>query len=395
MGRPPMPTTWILTRMVGIVPWVLGAAAFGQAGPMVPTTLPAPSSAAIRAELRAERAIVQLGQPVWVHFSITNLTADPVTLRVPDAPATDEVSTMTGLPLAHVFSGIRSAGVHIKDARGEEGDTDFGWRPQGAVPVVRLAPYGSVGLRVELPQYFRSMLRPGQYTIIWRPYFGEVESAPVNVNIMAERQAVINTELGSMTVRFYYAEAPKNIENFIELVDKGFYDRLTFHRAFPQAFIQGGDPRGDGKGGRPDGKRVKAEFSQIPFERGTVGMARLPSDPDSASSQFFITTSRQPAFDGNQTAFGYLVGEESFQTLERIATAPTDEFGRLKKPVVIRTISLENVPGHEPSVFGSEGRIPPVTTRPAIISGQMDGPQGSSRLDLGGLSTQPAFGAGG
>lgn len=390
-----MSTTWTLTRTPVILPWVLVAAAFGQAEPAVPTTFPARPPMIIRAELQAERTILQMGQPVWVRFSVTNLTGEPVTLKVPNAPAVEDVSATMGLPLAHVFSGIRSAGVQIKDARGEEWDVDFNWRPQGPVPVVRLAPYGSVGLRVELSQYYRSMRRPGKYTLIWRPYFGEVESAPLNLTIIAERQAVINTEFGTMSIRFYFAEAPRTVENFIELVDKGFYDRLTFHKIFPQALIQGGDPRGDGKGGRPDGKRVPAEFSQIPFERGTVGMARLPSDPDSASSQFFITTSRQPGFDGNQTAFGYLVGEESFQTLDKIASVPTDEFGRPRTPVTIRTIALQSVPGREPILFGPENQGLPATTRPAIISGGMGRLPELSDMDTAGLSTRPAPPTGG
>lgn len=368
-----MHTPLTLSRMPVLLSWAAAVAVYGQAGPMKPTTFPAAPSVPVRADLQAERTIIQVGQPVWVRFSVTNITGEPVTVKVPNSPASNEALSMMGLPLAHVFSGATSGGLIIKDARSDEWDADFSWRPPGPVPVIRLAPFSSVGARVDLTQYFRSMRRPGKYTLIWRPYLAEIESAPLTLTIMAERQAVINTEFGTMTIRFYFDQAPNTVENFTELVERRFYDRLTFHKIYPQAYIQGGDPRGDGRGGRPDGKRIKAEFSSIPFVAGTVGMARLPSDPDSASSQFFITTTRQPSFDGNQTAFGYLVGDESFKTLERIAAVPTDENGRPRNPVVMRTVTLENVPGREQRFPGPAEWGRPVATRPAIMSGGTGG----------------------
>ncbi len=383
-----------LRRFAGYPLW-LGAIAFlATAWPcaaQIPSQpAPAESQALVRASLAVERPIIQAGQPVWIDFSLTNLTDDPLTLQVPEAPAIASAGDQMGLPLAHVFSGKNFSALEVKDSRGEVFDEQVSQKPRLAVPIVYLAPHGTVGMRVDVTRYYESLLhRPAKYTLVWRPYGGTVESAPLTVTILAEQQAVIMTDLGKMIVRFYYNEAPNHVQNFIELVGpsvlhdnspsgpangvddvsvrKKFYDGLTFHRVIPGGIIQGGDPRGDGKGTRPDGKRLPAEFSKIVFEMGTVGMARSPKDPDSASCQFFICLSRQPSFDGEQTAFGYLVGDESFETLRKIAAVPTGPNDRPRKPIYIRAISLENVPVRERVVAPSPSNG--ATTRPAVAQG--------------------------
>ena len=99
--------------------------------------------------------------------------------------------------------------------------------------------------------------------------------------------------------------APHHIERIQTLVRRGFYNGLSFHRVIPGFMAQGGDPKGTGEGGSelPD---LKAEFTQIPFMRGTVGAARTNS-PDTANSQFFIMFARHPELDGNYTAVGRVV----------------------------------------------------------------------------------------
>jgi peptidyl-prolyl cis-trans isomerase B (cyclophilin B) len=372
--------------------WVLAAATAAQVNQPTPATIPSHESGSIRADLQADRTTVQAGQPVWVTFTLTNLTDKTVALKVPDVPAVENTSAESGLPLSHVFSGLRHSGVSIKDSHGDDWDSQVTHRPPDSAPLIRLAPHGSVGLRLDLTQYYPSMKRPGQYTLVWQPYAAAVESAPLTLSILAERQAVILTEFGKMTVRFYYDQAPNTVQNFIELVEQRFYDRLIFHKVVPHLLIQGGSPGGDGRGCRTDGKRIKAEFSSIPFEKGTMGMARLPSDPNSASSQFFITLSRLPSLDGNYTAFGYLVGEESFRTLDKIASVPTDENNRPRQPVAIRAITLENVPGREPDMGVPNSLNRPPATRPAIMN---DTAPGLSSLGAPDPARQPAPGAGG
>jgi len=96
--------------------------------------------------------------------------------------------------------------------------------------------------------------------------------------------------------------APHHIAQIQTLVRRGFYDGLTFHRVIPGFMAQGGDPKGTGEGGSdlPD---IKAEFTSVPFLRGTVGAARAQS-PDSANSQFFIMFAPNSSLDNDYTVIG-------------------------------------------------------------------------------------------
>lgn len=332
--------------------------------------------APIRAELRTSRKAVLAGRPVWVEFTLTNLTGGSLSLEVPGRTHVPRGDLPIALPLSHVFSGTNGVAVTVTNSHGDDVSRVTPPRVTGPIPQVALASQGSLGLRVDLARYYEALTRPGTYTLVWRPYEGQVTSNALEIKIMPERQAVILTEYGKMTMRFYFNEAPNHVANFIELASEQFYDNLAFNRVIPGGLIQGGDPRGDRRGIRPDGKRLKAEFSDISFERGTVGMARSPRDPDSASCQFFICLSRQPSFDGKQTAFGYLVGEESFEVLRRIASVPTDSADRPRSPVYIRAISLENVPlqtwqarqGAAPSGKGRGAASPSPTTQPTVAA---------------------------
>lgn len=99
--------------------------------------------------------------------------------------------------------------------------------------------------------------------------------------------------------------APHHVERIQTLVRQGFYNGLTFHRVIPGFMAQGGDPKGTGEGGSslPD---LKAEFTVVPFLRGTVGAARANS-PDSANSQFFIMYAPHPELDDNYTVIGRVI----------------------------------------------------------------------------------------
>ena len=143
---------------------------------------------------------------------------------------------------------------------------------------------------------------------------------------MAETRAVIETNLGSIELKFFPEVAPNHVDNFIELAKKGFYDGTTFHRVIPGFMIQGGDPNSKehdksrhGMGG--PGYTVKAEFNNRPHKRGTLSMARA-ADPDSAGSQFFICVADSPFLDGNYTVFGEVIS--GMETVDRIVDQPRD-----------------------------------------------------------------------
>lgn len=129
------------------------------------------------------------------------------------------------------------------------------------------------------------------------------------------QQAVITLERGGqITLEFFPADAPKHVENFVNLARKGFYDGQRFHRVEAGFVVQLGDPQSKklpmdhpdmGTGG--PGYTVKAEFNKRPFDRGVLGMAR-GDDPDSAGSQFYIMLGPAHFLNGQYTAFGRVVG---------------------------------------------------------------------------------------
>jgi peptidyl-prolyl cis-trans isomerase B (cyclophilin B) len=127
---------------------------------------------------------------------------------------------------------------------------------------------------------------------------------------MANRKAIIETNKGTITVELYEDKAPSTAGNFIDLVGRGFYDGLTFHRYEPGFVIQGGDPVGNGTGGFVDPqtgreRRIKLEVSRdLPHgEAGALAMARS-SNPDSASCQFYITLGPAAFLDMQYAVFG-------------------------------------------------------------------------------------------
>ena len=144
---------------------------------------------------------------------------------------------------------------------------------------------------------------------------------------MAEgRTAVIETDKGTIRAKLYEEDAPNTTKNFIELVQKGFYNNLTFHRVEPGFVIQGGDPRGNGTGG--SGKTIKLEVSpNLKHEEGALAMARS-AHPDSASSQFYITLDRVTHLDMKYAVFG--------QVTEGMEVAKS-----IRKGDKIKTITLE------------------------------------------------------
>jgi len=125
--------------------------------------------------------------------------------------------------------------------------------------------------------------------------------APADPNLKPKVR--INTSAGSITIELYPHKAPVTVANFLSLAKSGFYDKLFFHRVVPGFVIQAGDPRGDGWGG--PGYTIPCEYNDIPFKRGTVGMAH--AGKDTGGSQFFITQTPQPHLAGRYTGFGDVI----------------------------------------------------------------------------------------
>lgn len=152
-------------------------------------------------------------------------------------------------------------------------------------------------------------------------------------------------DMGVMHAELYPKNAPKTVENFLSLIDRGFFDGLIFHRVIKGFMIQGGgyDESFEARETAP----IKGEFAANGWmyntqkhTRGTLSMART-SDPDSASSQFFIMHRDAPHLDAQYAAFGMLT--DGFDVLDKIADAKTGRYGYFsdvpREPIVIETIS--------------------------------------------------------
>jgi len=134
---------------------------------------------------------------------------------------------------------------------------------------------------------------------------------------------------GDIILELFPKTAPETVKNFKELVAKGFYDGLTFHRVMKNFMIQGGDPNGDGTGGTD--KNIKGEFTANGFTnnlkhlRGVISMARA-DDPNSASCQFFICDTSNSHLDDYYATFGYVIA--GMETVDSIASVEVQSSGR-------------------------------------------------------------------
>jgi peptidyl-prolyl cis-trans isomerase A (cyclophilin A) len=166
--------------------------------------------------------------------------------------------------------------------------------------------------------------------------------------------AVFETSQGDIVIRLLEKEAPKTVANFVGLAEgtkeflndstgkretRNFYDGLTFHRVIPQFMIQGGCPRGDGRGG--PGYTFADEFhSSLKHSKaGKLSMAN--AGPNTNGSQFFITVAATPWLDNKHTIFGEVV--EGQDVADKISNLPRDGSDRPRTPVALKKVRIERV----------------------------------------------------
>lgn len=155
------------------------------------------------------------------------------------------------------------------------------------------------------------------------------------------QKVLLETTKGNIIIELFPEHAPITVENFIELVGKGFYNGLTFHRVIKNFMIQGGCPQGTGMGGSE--KQIKGEFTLnkvnniLKHTKGTISMARSML-MNSASSQFFICHTNTPHLDGQYAAFGQVV--EGLDIVDAIASVDTDHRDKPREEVKIIKASL-------------------------------------------------------
>lgn len=299
---------------------------------------------ALAADIHVIDRLTESNQPVWIRFTLRNTSDDVVEL-----PLAQQLPKQGGIALpTELILGTPdnpTLALFFQQTRPAED------RPVELVPIaehedrdganiLRLAPRGSVGQTVDLTWWSRGLRYPGEYRLEWRPLDGRLGLITASFRVEARKQAILVTDYGKITFSLMYDQAPRNVENFLDLVREGFYIDKTLHRIVPGFAIQGGCPKGDGTGIRPDGKLIPAEFHDAPMQRGTLAMARKPSEPDSASCQFFITLNRLPELDGEYTVIGQATDEESMRTLEQLEQVATDRRFKPLRSVSMRSIAL-------------------------------------------------------
>lgn len=148
---------------------------------------------------------------------------------------------------------------------------------------------------------------------------------------------------GTIKIELYPEIAPNTVNNFISLVNKGYYNGIIFHRVIKGFMIQGGDPNGVGTGG--PGYTIKGEFATNGFKqntlshtRGVISMARTML-PNSAGSQFFIMHKNTPQLNGQYAAFGKVI--EGIEVVDTIADVVTDRMDKPQIPQIMETVTVE------------------------------------------------------
>jgi peptidyl-prolyl cis-trans isomerase B (cyclophilin B) len=180
---------------------------------------------------------------------------------------------------------------------------------------------------------------------------------PLTAAQMANKQAVVETSMGTFVIDLRPDLAPNHVGYLMKLASDGAYAGTTFHRIIKRGIIQGGDPLSKdpakkaqyGTGGLGV---LSAEHSQEPFTRGAVAAVIRPGQPDSAGSQFFVCVSDQPALAGQYTIFGRV--SEGMDVVERISDAPTDEKGAPTGRIEIEGVTIRDTPPPEPVPFASD-----------------------------------------
>jgi peptidylprolyl isomerase len=155
-----------------------------------------------------------------------------------------------------------------------------------------------------------------------------------------QNTVILTTKDGDVTIRLRPDLAPKHAAQIKALVQRKFYDGLTFHRVISGFMAQTGDPQGDGSGGS-DLPNVPAEFSSTPFKRGTVGMARA-SDPNSANSQFFVCFADASFLNNQYTVVGDVVS--GMEIIDKVKKGSQANNGAVTAPDKIVKMRLATDP---------------------------------------------------
>ncbi|KAJ1799052.1 Peptidyl-prolyl cis-trans isomerase-like 1 [Coemansia sp. RSA 2399] len=161
---------------------------------------------------------------------------------------------------------------------------------------------------------------------------------------MQKDNVVLETSLGQITIELYWNEAPRTCENFYTLAERGYYDKVMFHRIIQNFMIQGGDPTGTGRGGESIyGGKFGDEITNELKHTGAGVVSMANSGPNTNGSQFFITLAPTPHLDGKHTIFGRVL--EGMSVVHGLGKVDTDNNNRPRENV--RIIKTHAVPAEK------------------------------------------------
>ncbi|KAG8809506.1 heme binding [Serendipita sp. 399] len=154
-----------------------------------------------------------------------------------------------------------------------------------------------------------------------------------------DRNVILKTSMGDITLELYWEHAPKTCQNFKELAKRGYYRGTIFHRIIPDFMVQGGDPTGTGRGGTSIyGPKFEDEIHEDLRFVGAGILAMANSGPNTNGSQFFLTLAPTPYLDGKHTIFGRV--SNGMTVLKRLGAVATDSQDRPKEDVKIHNAEL-------------------------------------------------------
>lgn len=179
----------------------------------------------------------------------------------------------------------------------------------------------------------RSVLLALGFAVVASLSVQTVSAEPAKSLVVAQQAAsedvvFLDTEHGRVTIKLRPDLAPQHAKRISTLASRGFYDGVVFHRVIPGFMAQTGDPTGTGRGGS-DLPNLPAEFSKVPFKRGTVGMARSLR-PDSANSQFFICFDDASFLNGQYTVIGEVI--DGMEAVDKIKAGTSENNGAVSNP---------------------------------------------------------------
>ena len=251
-------------------------------------------------------ALVKLRDPNAAPKLMERLKADDPAVRAAAATALGELKPANGAPaLAAAYTLGQRDVTYIARAAALAALTKYGAADARPVLMTALADKDwavrvrAAALMKDLdPLTDAAQIRPAPTRLLPAAY-----EAPGLVNPPVSTQVYIDTDRGTIQIELAVLDAPLTVDNFVTLARSGFFNGLSVHRVVPNFVVQAGDPRGDGEGG--PNYTIRDELNELPYVRGTVGMAL--DWPDTGGSQFFITQLPQPHLDAKHTVFGRVI----------------------------------------------------------------------------------------